>query len=69
MVHVMVVIIMLSLIISLAILSGMAKKPQTLGVVNGRSAPCPDSPNCVSTQAADADHRNEPSPSMSHLNK
>jgi uncharacterized protein (DUF1499 family) len=26
----------------------------------GRLAPCPSSPNCVSSQAADADHRVEP---------
>lgn len=30
--------------------------PQNLGVENGRLAPCPDSPNCVSTQAADDLH-------------
>jgi uncharacterized protein (DUF1499 family) len=27
-----------------------------LGVENGRLAPCPDSPNCVSTQATDEEH-------------
>ncbi len=27
--------------------------PDNLGVENGRLAPCPDSPNCVSTQATD----------------
>jgi uncharacterized protein (DUF1499 family) len=37
----------------------MAKKPSNLGVVSGRLAPCPNSPNCVSTQATDADHRME----------
>jgi uncharacterized protein (DUF1499 family) len=31
-----------------------------LGVLDGRLAPCPDSPNCVSTQAADREHRIEP---------
>jgi uncharacterized protein (DUF1499 family) len=40
----------------------MAKKPSNLGVVNGRLAPCPNSPNCVSTQATDADHRMEAIP-------
>jgi uncharacterized protein (DUF1499 family) len=40
----------------------MAKKPANLGVVNGRLAPCPNSPNCVSTQATDADHRMEAIP-------
>ncbi|HVC95589.1 MAG TPA: DUF1499 domain-containing protein [Pirellulales bacterium] len=38
----------------------MVKKPANLGVVSGRLAPCPNSPNCVSTQATDADHRMEP---------
>ena len=30
--------------------------PDHLGVANGRLTPCPDSPNCVSTQAADEEH-------------
>ncbi len=30
--------------------------PDNLGVENGRLAPCPDSPNCVSTQATDEGH-------------
>jgi uncharacterized protein (DUF1499 family) len=30
--------------------------PENLGVVNGRLTPCPDSPNCVSTQATDEQH-------------
>lgn len=30
--------------------------PDNLGVVNGRLTPCPDSPNCVSTQATDELH-------------
>ena len=37
-------------------------KPSNLGVIDGRLADCPASPNCVSTQAADADHRMEPIP-------
>lgn len=28
-----------------------AKRPANLGVNNGKLAPCPDTPNCVSTQA------------------
>jgi len=35
-------------------------RPATLGVKEGRLAPCPDSPNCVSTQSADAKHGIEP---------
>lgn len=30
--------------------------PDNLGVTNGRLAPCPNSPNCVSTQATDDLH-------------
>lgn len=31
--------------------------PATLGVNDGRLSPCPDSPNCVSSQAGDDAHR------------
>jgi len=34
--------------------------PANLGVENGRLAPCPTSPNCVSTQATDEEHRIAP---------
>jgi uncharacterized protein (DUF1499 family) len=34
--------------------------PAALGVRDGRLAPCPASPNCVSSQATDADHRVAP---------
>lgn len=61
-IYLIVALVVLSPVILLAILSFMAKKPSNLGVVNGRLAPCPNSPNCVSTQANDADHRMEPIP-------
>jgi uncharacterized protein (DUF1499 family) len=38
------------------LLSVMASPPSDLGVRDGRLAKCPDSPNCVSTQAEDRDH-------------
>jgi uncharacterized protein (DUF1499 family) len=38
----------------------MSGKPENLGVRNGRLADCPDSPNCVCSQATDAEHRIEP---------
>jgi uncharacterized protein (DUF1499 family) len=41
-------------------LSFNAKRPDRLGVTGGKLAPCPASPNCVSTQASDAKHRMEP---------
>ncbi|WP_420641906.1 DUF1499 domain-containing protein [Candidatus Leptofilum sp.] len=34
--------------------------PDNLGMVDGRFAPCPDSPNCVSTQATTELHGIEP---------
>lgn len=43
-------------------LSWRARRPEHLGVRKGRLAPCPDSPNCVSTQATDSQHRMEPIP-------
>ena len=47
-------------IAGLALLSAISRRPANLGAVDGRLAPCPDSPNCVSTQAQDAGHRMEP---------
>ncbi|MFC0523365.1 DUF1499 domain-containing protein [Pontibacillus salicampi] len=38
----------------------MAK--ENLGIRNGKLAPCPNSPNCVSTQADNADKKMEPFP-------
>lgn len=35
-------------------------RPTTLGVREGKLAPCPKSPNCVSTQSTDAKHRIDP---------
>jgi uncharacterized protein (DUF1499 family) len=46
--------------VGLALLSAFSRRPSNLGVVDGRLAPCPESPNCVSTQAQDAIHRMEP---------
>ena len=34
--------------------------PATLGVQGGKLAPCPESPNCVSSQAKDEGHRIAP---------
>ena len=38
-------------------MSLLARRPANLGVKSGKLAPCPTSPNCVSTQAVDAEHR------------
>ena len=42
--------------VGLFLLSLTASRPSNLGVHNGRLAACPDSPNCVSTQAEDREH-------------
>lgn len=39
-----------------------AERPTNLGVIHGRLAACPSSPNCVSTQAEDRDHWIAPIP-------
>jgi uncharacterized protein (DUF1499 family) len=60
MIYILVALILLAPCAFLAVLSALAKKPQNLGVVDGRLAPCPDTPNCVSTQAPDEQHRIAP---------
>lgn len=42
----------------LSIFSG--RRPEGLGVHDGRLRGCPSSPNCVSSDAGDAEHRVEP---------
>ncbi|MCC5649986.1 DUF1499 domain-containing protein [Nostoc sp. XA013] len=36
------------------------KRPNNLGISNGKLAPCPNSPNCVSSQSTDAIHKIAP---------
>ncbi len=38
------------------LLPAISPAPDGLGIENGRLSPCPDSPNCVSTFADDAEH-------------
>jgi uncharacterized protein (DUF1499 family) len=59
MVYALVALVVLSPVIALAILSALAAKPKNLGVLEGRLAACPNSPNCVSTQATDNQHKIE----------
>ncbi len=66
-------------IILISVFTGMlascsGEKPTQLGVFGGRLSECPDSPNCVSSQAEDAAHRiaplefkDEPEPAFSRL--
>ena len=46
----------------LAILDRIVESPNNLGVRDGELAPCPSSPNCVSTQSRDEPHSMEPIP-------
>jgi uncharacterized protein (DUF1499 family) len=46
----------------MAILARVVKSPANLGVREGRLAPCPNSPNCVSTQSQDPRHQIAPIP-------
>ncbi len=38
----------------------LSPQPNNLGVENGRLSPCPQSPNCVSTQATNEEHEIAP---------
>jgi uncharacterized protein (DUF1499 family) len=47
-------------VVLLAMLSIFSRKPDNLGVVNGRLADCPATANCVCTQCSDPEHHMEP---------
>lgn len=53
-------IVLVAPVVLLAVLSLASRRPDTLGVTDGRLAPCPSSPNCVSSRAEDDAHRIEP---------
>ena len=59
MIYLIASLVVLSPVIALAVLSALATKPKNLGANNGRLAPCPNSPNCVSTQTSDSQHTME----------
>ena len=46
-----VLLLPLLVVMAFAVMSLTSQRPKTLGVRGGRLAVCPDSPNCVSTQA------------------
>lgn len=50
----------LILILSLLVIGCSSVRPAGLGVKDGRLAPCPATPNCVSSQSADKEHAIEP---------
>lgn len=45
---------------SLVLIGCTGARPANLGVRDGGLAPCPDSPNCVSSRSTDAEHAVEP---------
>lgn len=49
-------------IVAFAMLSFFSRRPTNLGVVDGRLAPCPSSPNCVATQSGGPEQRMAPLP-------
>ena len=53
-------IVLIAPVLGLMIVNLFVRRPDNLGVKDGKLAPCPASPNCVSTQADDAGHRIEP---------
>lgn len=50
----------LMLLCSLIFVPCCGKRPEGLGVVDGKLTPCPRSPNCVSSQSQDGDHHVKP---------
>ncbi|NJM97750.1 MAG: DUF1499 domain-containing protein [Phormidesmis sp. RL_2_1] len=57
---------------TLAVLPGLkgtfsGTRPTNIGVVDGKLAQCPPSPNCVVSQGADADHAIDPIPYRTDL--
>ncbi|HUS40445.1 MAG TPA: DUF1499 domain-containing protein [Pirellulales bacterium] len=47
-------------LVVLGLLSSLARRPENLGVHHGRLTACPESPNCVSSQADTPQHSMEP---------
>jgi len=56
------ILILIGWAATMTILSATAGRPDNLGVHEGRLAPCPDTPNCVSSQADDEAHKMDPIP-------
>ena len=62
MLYLIIVVILLLPAAVMTIRIALATEPRHLGVTSGRLAPCPSSPNCVSTQCHDGLHGMEPIP-------
>lgn len=56
-------VFLLASVAGFAFISGCSgKRPDKIGLHDGQLAPCPDSPNCVSTRAGDETHAIAPIP-------
>jgi uncharacterized protein (DUF1499 family) len=56
------VLLLTAPVAALALISSTARRPDDLGVRNGRLSACPETPNCVCTQADEPVHTIEPIP-------
>jgi len=50
----------MTIIIAVLLIGCTGSRPTRLGVTSGKFIPCPDSPNCVSSQDPDQSHSIEP---------
>jgi uncharacterized protein (DUF1499 family) len=55
-------VVVLGGVVVLALLGAWSHRAPGVGLVEGQLRPCPDSPNCVCTEATDDQHRMEPLP-------
>ena len=52
--------LLLAVLLVMGLFGCGGKRPADIGVTDDRLSPCPASPNCVASDAVDADHRIEP---------
>lgn len=55
-----VVVVIVGYLVLRVLVVQVSPQPENLGVAQNRLAPCPDTPNCVSSYASDAEHAIEP---------
>jgi uncharacterized protein (DUF1499 family) len=48
------------LLVAVSLCFCAAPRPKNLGLTDGKLAPCPHSPNCISTQSTDSMHKMQP---------
>jgi uncharacterized protein (DUF1499 family) len=53
-------LVLIALWIAIRVWAASAPRPRNLGLKDGQLAPCPKTPNCVSSQAGDGTHAIEP---------